>query len=106
MTSGPDREELERRLAAVPDLERRSSRWGPLPAYYIGEREIAHFHKDGRLDVRLTRTEIRERKARAALDPRVETRGPTSEWVAVRASAFADLAFVVDLVESALRANS
>ena len=100
------RNDLDRALTDVPGIVRRASRWGSAPAYFAGDREIAHFHKDGHLDVRLTRAVIRERKAEGGLDPRVQTRGPSSDWVAVRATDLVDVALVVALVEEAVRANA
>jgi hypothetical protein len=101
----PIRDELDLRITALPGLVRRTSRWGTEPAYCLGQREIAHFHKDGRLDIRLTRNLIRERRAAGGLDPRVVTRGPSSDWVAVFASRPSDLPLVLALVEDAMRAN-
>jgi methylated-DNA-protein-cysteine methyltransferase related protein len=100
------REELDRALRAIPGVARRVSRWGTEPAYFVGDREIAHFHKDGRMDVRLTRAVIRERKSLGSLDRRIRTRGPSSEWVAVDAAHHGDAALVLALVEEAVRANA
>jgi Family of unknown function (DUF5519) len=100
------RAELESALSRLPGLVPRASRWGSLPAFFVGDREIAHFHKDGRLDVRLTRSVIRQRAAEGSLDPRVQVRGSSSEWVAVRATDLLDVALVVGLVEEAMRANA
>jgi hypothetical protein len=100
------RDEIDRRLLAIPGVRRKASRWGSEPAYYVGDREIAHFHRDGRMDVRLTRELIRERRATGGLDPRVRVRGPAADWVAVTASDVSDSALVVALVEDAVRANA
>ncbi len=77
------RTELKRKLAEIPGLDVRSSRWGPRPAYYVGDREIAHFHGEERMDVRLTKELIRHRRAEHAFDARVHTRGPSAEWASV-----------------------
>lgn len=74
-------------------------------SFALGRREIAHFHGDTRLDVRLTCEEIRKRKSSGALDPRFVTRGGRSEWVEVRLTDLHDLAFAVSVVEEAVRAN-
>ena len=99
------REELERRIAAVPGIERNVSRYGHGHSFAVGGREIAHFHGESRLDVRLTREEIRQRKLDEALDPRLITRGPGSEWVEIRVLCPEDLAFALSIVEGAVRAN-
>lgn len=90
----------------LPSLVRRKSRYGNGFAYHVGEREIAHFHGDGRMDVRLTRELIRLRKLEGGLDDRVTTRGPTADWVAVRVEQPKDVNLAISLVEDAIRANA
>ena len=99
------REELERWIAAVPGVERQVSRYGHGPSFALGGRELVHFHGESRMDVRLTREEIRQRKLDEALDPRLITRGPGSEWVEIRVLCPEDLAFALSIVEGAVRAN-
>jgi hypothetical protein len=100
------RDDLERDLASISGVIRRPSRRGTGNTYFAGEREIAHFHGDRRLDVRLTKEEIRRRVSEGALDKRVRTRGPSAEWVAVQIDGSEDLALALSLVEEAARANS
>ncbi|HTP53866.1 MAG TPA: luciferase family protein [Thermoplasmata archaeon] len=99
------RAELERRLVGLPGLDRRPSRWGERPAYFVGEREIAHFHGDLRMDVRLTKELIRERTKEHAFDERVRTRGPSAEWASVTVASVRDIPLALALVEDAIRAN-
>ena len=100
------RTQLEARLVDSPDLSRKKSRFGDAYSYFLGLREIAHFHGDGRMDVRLTRDRIREMKAEGTLDARVQTRGPTAEWVTVPLIELRDLNLALLLVEEAVRANA
>jgi Family of unknown function (DUF5519) len=100
------REALEARLQGLPGIARRPSRHGDSQSYFVGEREIAHFHGDERMDVRLTKERIRELKEQGAFDERVATRGPSAEWVTVQVVAMSDLASAVRWVEEALRANA
>ena len=100
------RAELESRLQALPLLTRRKSRFGDSQSYFVADREIAHFHGDERMDVRLTKERIRELKTKGPLDPRIRTRGPSAEWATVRISEEADIALAVELVEEAIHANS
>jgi hypothetical protein len=102
----PVREELERKLTALPGLEKRRSRYGDSMSYFVGDREIAHFHGDSRMDVRLTKEEIRRLRSEGALDPRVRTRGPSAEWAEVHVLGLKDVPYAVSLVEEAIRANS
>jgi hypothetical protein len=87
-------------------VARRPSRWGHTHAYFVGDREIAHFHGDQRIDVRLTKERIRELVSEGAFDERVKTRGPSAEWVAVRVAGVRDLALALFLVREAVHANA
>ena len=62
------RGEIERRLTAVPGLTPRESRYGHGLAFYVGRREVVHFHGDQRMDVRLTAKVIQRRKREGGLD--------------------------------------
>ena len=99
------REELEERLGANPVLDRRRSRFGDGYSYFLASREIAHFHGDGRLDIRLTRQRIRELKGDGALDPRVRTRGPSADWATVPLEGPQDLSLALEMIDEAVRAN-
>lgn len=100
------REDLERRLGELPGLVRSASRIGGSYAYFVGSREIAHFHGDGRMDVRLTRLRIRELKSVDRLDPRVRTRGPSADWVTLPLEGARDITLALELIEEAMRANA
>ena len=100
------RQELEKRLIELPGVERKPSRYGHGASYFTGGREIAHFHGETRMDVRLTKEEIRLRKEEETLDPRIRTRGPCAEWAEVHVETERDIPFAVALVEDAVRANS
>jgi hypothetical protein len=100
------RQEIERRLSELPGLTRRPSRHGDSYSYFAAEREIAHFHGDERMDVRLTKERIPQLKAERVLDSRVTTRGASAEWVAVRIAEPRDISLAVQLVEEAIRANA
>ncbi|MCI4337448.1 MAG: DUF5519 family protein [Thermoplasmata archaeon] len=92
-------------LREIPGLEQRASRYGDGLSYFVGEREIAHFHGDSRMDVRLTREAIRARKREGTLDPRVETRGSSADWISVAVGEPRDIALALELVEEAAHAN-
>ncbi|MGI0155261.1 MAG: luciferase family protein, partial [Thermoplasmata archaeon] len=92
------REDLEIRLAALPGLVRRRSRFGDAYSFFVANREIAHFHGDGRIDVRLTRQLIRQMKVEGTLDPRVRTRGPSADWATVPLTEQRDLVLALGLV--------
>lgn len=100
------RAELERRLRRLPALTPRKSRFGDSESFFLADREIAHFHGDQRMDVRLTKERIRELRAEGGLDPRVQTRGPSANWATVRLAEEEDLALAELLIDEAIRANS
>ena len=100
------REELEKKLEEISGLVRLRSRFGHAHAFFVGSREIAHFHGDGRMDVRLTREWIRAAKAEGTLDPRVRTRGPSADWATVLLHERRDVRLALVLVEEAMRANA
>jgi len=99
------RDELERQLVQLPGLLRQRSRYGDSFSYSVGPREIAHFHGDSRMDVRLTKELIREMKHSGTLDPRVKTRGSSANWAEVKLDRESDIALAIELVEEAIRAN-
>ena len=100
------RQDLEARLTGLPGLTRRPSRHGDSQSYFVADREVAHFHGDGRMDVRLTRERIRQMKAARELDARVVTRGPSADWAAIPIESPSDVALALQLVDEAVRANS
>lgn len=100
------REVLVERLHALPGVTQGRSRNGHGSSFFTGGREIAHFHGERRMDVRLTKSEIQRRKDEGTLDPRMTARGPSAEWVEVRLGNAGDVPFAVELVEDAVRANS
>jgi hypothetical protein len=104
--SARPRLELERQLTVLPGLEKRPSRHGDSMSYFVGDREIAHFHGETRMDVRLTKEGIHRLKSERALDARFRTRGPSAEWAEVHVTEMKDIPYAVSLVEEAIRANS
>ena len=98
-------EALSEQLLSLDALDERPSRFGGKSAFWSGKREIAHFEGPGVLDLRLTRPEIRARKAELRADARVTLRG-SSDWVEVSFSAAPDLTWVLGLVEVAIAANA
>jgi hypothetical protein len=79
------RQELVRRLETVPGLEDRPSKVAGGSAIFFRDKEIAHFHHDNEIDVRLTKKVI---KAEGLSHPDGSEfhrqRSPTSEWIELR----------------------
>jgi len=91
-------------LERFPDVDQRTSRFSERPAFWLGRREIAHYHDGNEIDVRLTRKVIRRLKSELEADRRVQMRG-SSDWVELRFPRRADLARVLELLELACEAN-
>jgi hypothetical protein len=100
------RADLEQLLLRTPGLERGPSRHGDGRSYFVGPMEIAHFRRNGRMDVRLPRQLIRDLKGKAVLDPMVHTRGPTTDWSTVPLDDEADVDLASEMVDLAMQANS
>jgi hypothetical protein len=76
------------------------------PALWVDGVQIAHFRAADVLEVRLTKARIRADRARLAADPRVELRKNASDWLRVRFAGPADIAFVGELVTTAIAAHA
>lgn len=101
------RDEFDRLAMEITGVSRRAaSRPGHGHSYFTGDREIAHFHGDRRLDIRLTGAVIRQRLAEGGFDARVRARSPTANWVAVDLEAPGALPLALDLMREAIRANA
>jgi hypothetical protein len=79
--------------------------FAPGPALWVGTREVAHFDSDSTLDVRLTKSVIRDRREEFKRDDRVSLRRNTSDWLELTIDSDADLAWARDVVLDAVAAN-
>src|ERR1051326_5200649 len=89
---------LARRLAKLPGITESESMFGHGSAYWANGKEIAHFEADGVIEVRLTRSVLRDRRSALKADPRVFLRPSGADWITVRFATAADIDFVVELV--------
>lgn len=95
-----------RRLLAGASLIEATSRFDPTKrAFFLGDREVLHFHGPDEIDLRLTRREISARRAALRADARIELRASTSDWLLVKGRTAADARAALALVEIAIRAN-
>ena len=100
------RDELEALLAEVHGVEVGGSAFSTGAGYWVNAKEIAHFDADNLVDLRLTRTEIRARRAELRQDDRVQLRKSTSsDWLEIRVMTPADVEFVVALAQVAAAAH-
>jgi len=100
------RELVERRLSEIAGLVPGPSRRGHSNPFFLGETEIAHFHGDHRIDIRLTKEWILQRRAQGTWDDRVRTHGPNSHWGALELATESDVELAVALVREAARTNA
>ena len=74
-------------------------------AVWAGQTEVAHFHGQSALEVRLTKAVIRERREELRADPRVELRKNASDWLTINVATKADVDDAIALVRDAVAAN-
>lgn len=96
------RERVRAGLLALGAVES-PSQFADRDAYWVNGVEVAHFEADSVLELRLTRAEIRARRAALRADPRVELR---TDWLEVRFSSAADVAFALTLAEAAVAVHA
>ena len=95
---------LRQLILTVGDVVEQQSRYKDDLAYWVDGREIAHLEADDVLDLRLTRSAIREKRAELKADPQIELRG-SSDWLTVRVEGPQDASFVTALIRQAVKAN-
>lgn len=97
------RKELIKRLERIPGLKDRPSKVAGGSAIFFNEKEIAHFHHDNEIDIRLTKKVIRQEGLNHPDDSKIHKhRSPTSEWIEIRFHREKDVDEVVRLFKLAL----
>jgi hypothetical protein len=97
------RAELVKRLEKIPGLEDRPSKIKGGSAIFYKNKEVAHFHHDNEIDVRLTRKVIRKEGLHHPSDSKMHhQRTPASEWIEIRFTKAAHVDEVVRLFKLAL----
>jgi len=94
-----------KRLLAVDGVVESGGIFTGGEAYWVNGKEIAHFHGDADMELRLTRAVISEQRGRLKSDPRVELRRGSSDWITIHPTKTADLQFVLELAELAAAAH-
>lgn len=106
MTAMPSlREEVERKLRQLDGAVEGESMFSDGQAWWVNGKEIAHFHTDDELEIRLTKAVIREQRAALKADDRVTLRPSGADWITVTVTTAKDVTFVVTLVEQAAAAH-
>jgi hypothetical protein len=98
-------ERLAGRLSQIDGVAEGESAFKDGPGFWAGGKEIAHFEGERAIDLRLTKAEIRARRAELRADPRVTLRASSSDWLTVEFGSQADEDFVCALAEVAAAAH-
>ena len=94
---------LVKKLEMIPGLEDRPSKVAGGSAIFYKGKEIAHFHHDGEIDVRLTKKVIRKEGLNHPSDSKIHKhRSPSSEWIEIRFQNAEDVKEVIRLFKLAL----
>ena len=99
-------QKLWARLGVIPLMDEGESVFSEGPAYWVNAKQVAHLMAPGVLELRLTKAEIRDRRAALKSDPRVELRRSGSDWLILRFSNDADVEFAVGLATAAAGAHA
>ncbi len=95
--------ELIKKLEKIPGLEDRPSKVAGGSAIFFNGKEIAHFHHDNEIDVRLTNKTIRQEKLNHPTDSEIHKhRSPGSHWIEIRFTKSKDVDEVVRLFKLAI----
>jgi hypothetical protein len=97
-SDGSPAERLRRRILALPGIIEKGHRVSP-HAYYVGGREIAHFHGPNQIDIHLTQVAQAEALARGLAEPHAHAAG--AGWVTCRFPEPHSVETVLALVEKA-----
>lgn len=98
-------ERLRDALAGIDGVLESDSAFKEGLAFWVDGTEIAHFEGEHAIDIRLTRGQIRARRAELRADPRVLLRSSSSDWLTIEFRSAADEAFVIGLAGVAAAAH-
>jgi hypothetical protein len=96
---------LTEALCRIPGVVEAESAFKDGAAFWVNGKEIAHFESEHAIDLRLTRAQIRDRRARLGEDRRVRLRASSADWLTVEFSSPQDEQFVCELAEVAAAAH-
>ncbi len=92
------KEELIKKLERISGLQDRPSKVAGGSAIFYKDKEIAHFHSDHEIDVRLTKKVISKEGLKSPEDSKFHrNRSPSSNWIELRFHQTKDVDEVVRL---------
>jgi hypothetical protein len=92
---------IRKSLLAIKGVQESGSIFGDGDGFWVNGTQVAHILDDGKMELRLTKAQISEHRARLKADERVELRKGASDWLTVRWSKPADVALISELAEIA-----
>jgi hypothetical protein len=96
--------QLVKKLERISKLEDRPSKVAGGSAIFYRDKEIAHFHHDNEIDIRLTKKVIRAEGLTHPSNSKIHHhRGPSSEWIEIRFTTAKHVDEVVRLFKLALK---
>lgn len=100
---GKLKSDLIKKLEKIPGLEDRPSKVAGGSAIFFKNKEVAHFHHDNEIDVRLTKKVIRREGLSHPSNSKIhKQRSPSSEWIEIKFHSAKDVDEVVRLFKLAL----
>ena len=75
---------IRKTLLGIEGVEESGSIFGDGDGFWVNGTQIAHILDDGEMELRLTKAQISEHRARLKADERVELRKSASDWLTVR----------------------
>jgi hypothetical protein len=95
--------DLADRLLAIPRLEEGPSTFGNKDiAYFVGGKQVAHFHGSRSIDIRLTKEIIKEVSSELA-KVKVIPRKSASDWVEIALTSKAENDLIIELIQRAAK---
>jgi hypothetical protein len=92
-------------LLALNGVVESGSAWGEGEAFWVNGKQIAAFHSDNAIELRITRSAWSANRERLKADKRVRRHGASSDWIDVQFGSPGDVAFVMELAELAASAH-
>ena len=91
------------KFLSFKDISYKKSRWKEINAFFLGNREIAHFENTESIDIRLTK--FVQKQLSDEMKKKIEFRFYHSDWITFHYSEESDISELVDLINLAIDAN-
>jgi hypothetical protein len=92
-------------LLALDGVVESEGAFGDGDAFWVNGKQIAQFHGEDAIELRITRAGWGTHRDRLKPDARVRRHGASSDWIDVRFASAGDVAFVLEMAEIAVSAH-